>query len=191
MSYPPQGWQQPGYPPPPGYPPAGYPPPGYGPGGPYGPPRQSTAMAYVAALLFLPAVVYTYLAAVISWDGRTDNAHMLASTVGMAFSGELTGNVDFAIAASMSVASTALALALALLFRLGFIRWLLVGVAALVTAYYVYAVGYLLSEGAAEYVIMPIVALLLWVAPLVVALLPAVGRAMRGHRPPVAHGHWR
>ncbi|MBK1784800.1 hypothetical protein [Prauserella cavernicola] len=196
MNQPNPGWyQQPYQPQQPvhGYP-QQQPPPGYGYPPGYGPPRPSTAMAYVAAAFFLPAIAFTYIVAVISWDGTTDNLDALVATLGLAFTDDLTGNVDFAITFSISFASTVTLFAVLLCFRLGFVRWILVALAAIGSGYYVYAIIDLLSStGGGDYVGMPVVALLLWLVPLVGAALPATGRAMRGagQRPLVAHGHWR
>lgn len=173
----------------PGYPQQGYPmPPGYGP-----PRRPSTAMAYVATAFFLPAVIYSYIAAFMSWDGLTDNVDILVSTIGFAFSDDLTGNIDAAISVTISVASTVAALLVVLACRLGFVRWILAVIAGLVVGYYIYAIIYLLSNDAGDFVALPIVAMLLWLVPLVIVVLPPVGRAMRGYQPspPVAQGHWR
>ncbi|MFF5985590.1 hypothetical protein [Prauserella flavalba] len=178
--------QQPyGYPqqPPPGY--------GYPPG--YGPQRPSTAMAYVAAAFCVPAIAFTYIVAALSWSGPSaDNVDALVATLGVAFSDDITGNVDFAISFSISFASTMALFAVLLCFRLGFVRWIIAVLTGIAVVYYIYAIIDLLSNDGGDYVGMPIVALLLWVIPLVGAVLPVTGRAMRGARqgPPVAHGHW-
>ncbi|MEU6645923.1 hypothetical protein ABZ863_25710 [Saccharomonospora sp. NPDC046836] len=193
MSQPGQGWyqQQPPYPQQPyGY---GYgPPPGYG----Y-PHKPSTAMAYVAAGLFVPVIAFTYIVVAISWDGTPESEgdlHALVSVLGVAFSDDITGNVDFAITLSMIFASVTTLFAVLLACRLRAVRWVLVYLAANAVLYYLYAITDLLSNEAGDYVLLPIVALLLWVVPLVVATLPATGRAIRSARPagpPVAHGHWQ
>lgn len=176
--------QQPGYPPQQGYPM----PPGYGP-----PRRQSVAMAYVATVFFLPAVIYSYVAAFMSWDGiSADNVDIAVSTIGFSFADDLTGNIDFAISATITAASTVTVMLVVLAFRLGFMRWILAVIAGLVVGYYVFAIIDLLSHDAGDYVALPIVALLLWLVPLVIVVLPPVGRAMRGYRPsaPVPPGYW-
>lgn len=172
-----QLYQQYGYPPPPGY---------------GRPPGHSTTMAYVSALLFVPAVIYSYIAAIVAWDGVTvDNVYVTVSTIGLAFSDDVTGNVDFAIATTMTVASTVATFLVVLGFRIGFMRWVLAAIAGIVVVYYLYAIIDLLASGGGSYVGLPILALLLWVAPLVVVVLPAVGRAMRhsGRGPAVAQGY--
>ncbi len=183
----------PGYAPPPGYPPqpqAGYPPqPGYypapGPGQqPYGyasyPPAQhrpATAMPiYLTALLFLACAVFTLIIALTNWFG-TPGPNAVAALVGLSFSGDITGNVDFAISASMTVGCTTATVALLLFFRLAFARWILVGLGALVIIAYVVGVIDLSSNGAGDYIALPIVALVLWAGAVVVALLPITSRA--------------
>jgi hypothetical protein len=175
------------YPPQPGYPPPyGAPPPGYG----YYPPQRppSTAPAYLAAGLFLACGVLSLVFAIVSWDGTTSSGNMLAAVIGIVFSKETTDNVDFGISATMTVACTTLTFALVLLARLEFVRWILVVLGALVTFYYVYAVIYLLAHDAASVIGLAVVALLLWAAATVVAVLPATGRAMRGARPRQPYG---
>jgi hypothetical protein len=172
---------QPGYPQQPQYGPpghAGYP--GYGPPQPYGAP--GTAMAYVCAVLFLICGVLALVTAIVSWDGTTDNVEMVVATVGAAFSGEVTGNIDFAISATMTAACTTLTFAVLLFFRLDFVRWILGFVGGLVTAYYVYAMIKILSDGGGRFIAMLVVSLLLWAAATVLVLLPATGRAMRGYQ---------
>lgn len=172
---------QPGYPPQQGYGPPGYPYP-YG-----GPPPQGTAMAYVAAALFLPAIVYTYIVAFFGMDTSNvtgeGTAQFFSSLPGLAFSEDATGNQDFAIALSFSLASTALALALALCFRLGFVRWILAGLSIIAVGYYVYHVIWIFTDGDGSLAGLSFVALGLWLIPSVVVLLPATGKAMRGYRP--------
>ncbi|MFL6142808.1 MAG: hypothetical protein ACJ72N_13185 [Labedaea sp.] len=169
MSYPPGS----GYPPPYGVPPTGY---GYFPQRP-----PSTAPAYLTAVLFLACGAMTLVFALVSWDGTADNQDILAAVVGVVFSGDLTGNVDFAISAAMTVAcSTLFFAAILLLTRLGFLRWVLAVIGGIVTAYYLYAVIYLLTHHAAGVMGLVSVALLLWLGATVLAVLPVTGRAMRG-----------
>lgn len=193
MSYGPQ----PGYPPPPQYgpqhapqfgphyaseygPPPGYP--GYGP-----PQRPGTAAAYVCAGLFLICGVLALITAIVGWDGTATNVDMLVALVGAAFTEDVTGNVDFAVSATMTVACSTLVFALVLLTRLDAVRWLLGVVGGLVTVYYLYAIIKLLADGGAEFVALVLVSFLLWTAATVVALLPATGRAMRGFQRRLAH----
>jgi len=185
VSYgPPPGYpQQPQYGPPPGYP-------GYGPPQRYGPPQgtNSNALAYVSALLFVVCGVLALVATIIGWDGTAESPDLVVAIPGLAFSDDITGNVDFAISAGMTVACSTLTFALVLFFRLDFVRWVLGIIGALVTVYYVYAVIKLLSDGAGDFIAMVIVSLLLWAAATVVVLLPATGRAMRGYQRKLA-GH--
>ena len=175
------------YPPQPGYPPYGAPPPGYGYFQPQRPP--STVPAYLTAVLFLICGAMTLVFALISWDGTTGNQDILAAVVGVVLSGDLTGNVDFAISASMTVACTTITFAVILLARLGFARWVLAAIGGIVTAYYLYALIYLLTHHAASVIGLVVVALLLWLGATVLAVLPVTGRAMRGgarrYAPPV------
>jgi hypothetical protein len=165
VSYPPQpqyGWpqQQPGY--------------GY-----YQRP-PSTAPAYLTAVLFLACAAMTFVFTFMSWDGKTDTPEVLVSLVGFAFSGDLTRNVDFAISASMTVACTTTLFALLMLGRLRWVRWVLVVLGAIVTAYYVYGVIWLLSKELEDYIGVAIAALLLWLASTIMAAVPITGKAMRG-----------
>lgn len=171
--------------PPPGYGPQGYqsygpPPPGYG---PYGG-RPSTALAYVTAVVFVVCGGLALTLAIIGWDGSSDSVTMLLALVGAAFSEEVTSNLDFAISVSMTVACTTLLFALILFARLGFVRWILAVIGALVSAYYIYAIIWVLSHDGGEYIAMVLVSFVLWLAATVFAILPATGRAMRGRQAP-------
>ena len=174
MSYgPPPGYPQPQYGPPQGYP-------GYGPPQPYG--RPSTALGYVSALLFVVCGALALVATIIGWDGSADSPDLVIAIPGLAFSDDITGNVDFGISAGMTVACSTLTFALLLFFRLDFVRWVLGVIGALVTVYYVYAIIKLLSDDLGDYIAMVIVSFALWAAATVVVLLPATGRAMRGYQ---------
>ncbi|EHR63799.1 hypothetical protein [Saccharomonospora cyanea] len=176
--YPPQqpsspygaGWpQQPGHFPQPGHPGAG-------------PRPASPAMAYTAAALFVPAIVMAVIAAVIGWSGVPGNevqAGMYLSLFGLAFAYEITGNVDFAIAATVTLASTTAVFTLLVALRVNAFRWLLAVVGVVAVAYHGYAVVYLLGAGVGGLVVLPAVTLLFWVVPTLVVMLPPVGRAMR------------
>ncbi|WP_433265174.1 hypothetical protein ACQPZF_37170 [Actinosynnema sp. CS-041913] len=150
------------------------------PGQPYGVPRrQGPGLAILAGLAFLPAVLYTYISAIMSWDGSPDSLHVMASVLGLAFSEDITGNVDFAITVSMIVASLVLLLAIAQAVRAPVVRWVLATLGGLVVAYYVYAVIWMLSRGGSSFVALLLVALFLWLIPTFIAVLPPVGRATR------------
>lgn len=173
VSYPPQGYG------PQGYPPYGPPPPGYG---PYPPQRPSTALAYITAIMFVVCGALALILAIVGWGGADlDNIKMVVAMPGLAFSDDLTGNVDFAVSFTMTVACTTLTFALVLFARQEFARWILAVVGALVTVYYVYAIIDILStDGGGELIAMPLVSWLLWLGATVLAVLPATGRAMRG-----------
>ncbi|SFP26548.1 hypothetical protein SAMN02982918_1909 [Saccharomonospora viridis] len=185
-----------------GHPQSWYPPQQYPPQAPYGqaphplPPRRSgTAMAYVSAALFLPPVIMAFVSAAVGWSGTGIDSEtevgLVLSLVGLAFSEDVTGNVDFAIATTMTTACTVTALGFCLMFRLNVIRWILAVIGLLVVGYYVYALIDLLSNSFGELIILPLVTFVLWLVPTVVAMLPPVGRAMRRfgrHTPPGGYG---
>lgn len=177
VSYPPQGYPQP----------YGAPPPGYGPY-PYGG-RQSNALAYLTAMVFLVCGGLALLIAIIGWDGSSDNPDMIAALIGVAFTEDLTGNVDFAISATMTAACTTLVFALVLFSRLEFVRWILGFVGGVVTLYYSYAIIWLLSNDSGKVIAMVLVSWLLWLAATVLVLLPHTGRTMRGYQRKLASGY--
>jgi hypothetical protein len=170
VSYPPQGYG------PQGYPPYGPPPPGYGPYG-YGPP--SKALAYITAIVFIVCGGLALMSAIVSWDGTTEAVTIVLSVIGFAFKPENKTNFDFAIVITMIVAGTTLLFAVVMFARLEFVRWILAVLGALVTLYYIYAIIWILSHDGGEYIAMPLVAWLVWLAGTVLAVLPATGRAMR------------
>lgn len=188
---------QPGVPAQYGQPPAG---PGYGqPHGGFAPRGPSTAMAYVTAILYLPAIAILYLSAGVSTDPPQNEfgAHMNVTLTGLAFVDPSTDIVDAMIAVTFSYPSVLLLFVLLLFARLGFARWIAAGLGFLGFAYYAFAlvkflaIGYEVSSGSATYevtldiesAIFPaIVGLVLLVAS-ILAVLPATGRAMRGYRP--------
>jgi len=174
VSYPPQGYG------PQGYQPYGPPPPGYGPYG-YGPP--SKAPAFITAILFIVCAALALVYAIVGWDGTSDNGTIMAALIGVAFTEDLTGNVDFAISASMTVACTTLLFGLVMFTRLEFVRWILAVIGSLVTVYYIYAIIWILSHDAGEYIAMALLSWLLWLAATVLAVLPLTGRAMRKRTP--------
>lgn len=139
-------------------------------------------MAYVAGLLFVLCGGLALMLAIIGWEGTSDNATMLAALVGLAFSDDLTGNIDFAIAVTMSVACTSIVFGLVMFARLEFVRWILGFVGGVVTVYYIYAIIWILSNDGGEFIAMALVSLLLWLSATVLVLLPHTGRAMRGYQ---------
>jgi hypothetical protein len=84
----------------------------------------------------------------------------------------------------MTVACSTLTFAALLTTRLGFVRWILVSIGAIVAIYYLVALVYLVGNDAARYVSVALLALFLWSAATVIAVLPATGKAMRGWSPP-------
>jgi hypothetical protein len=149
---------------------AGYPRPVYG---------QRTAPAYGAAALFFACAILSFVLAAVSWDGVV-SPHFGAAVIGVVFSNRLTGNIDFGISATMTVACTTLTCAAVLVARLAFARWILIGIGAIVSVYYVIALVYLLSIDAARFVGGVLIALFLWLAATVISALPTTARAMRG-----------
>ena len=139
-------------------------------------------MAFVSAGLFLIAGILALVTAIVGWTGTSDNPDLVVALIGLAFSEDLTGNVDFAISFTMSVACTTLTFALLLLARLDWVRWILAFVGALTTVYYLYAIIWVLSNDGGEVIAMVIVSFLLWTAATVVVLLPHTGHAMRGYQ---------
>jgi hypothetical protein len=175
VSYPPQGHPPGGY--------QSYGPPPYGHGQYPDRPAPTTAPAYVSATVFLVCGALALMLAIIGWNGSSDNPDMIAALVGVAFTDDLTGNADFAISTTMTVACTTLTFALVLFSRLGFARWVLAFVGGVVTLYYLYAVIWLLSNDAGEVISMTLVSWVLWLTATVLVLLPHTGRAMRGRYP--------
>ncbi|PSL58632.1 hypothetical protein B0I31_101853 [Saccharothrix carnea] len=170
----------------PGQPYPGQPPVGY-PGGPQahpgGPKPPSKAFAVVSALLFLPNVILLYVVSMpFVADGRP-SPHFWVSLIGVPLSEEVTGNVDFAVSVSLTVASVVLVLAVLLACRVPGVRWALLGIALVAVANYVYVVIDILANIPGEFVVLPAIALLLWLVSGLVAALPPVGRAMRGAKP--------
>lgn len=144
-------------------------------------------MAYVVVGLFLVCGGFTLLTAV-TW--AEEDPYLTLSMVGSAFTEDLTGNRDFAISASFTVACTTMSFALVMIARLEFVRWVLGFIGGLTAIYYIYAVSWLLSNNGEDYVLLPILAFLLWAAATVTVLLPATAKAMRGYQNKLALGHY-
>lgn len=157
--------------------------PAYGPafGAPVAGPVPNPAVAFASAALFIACSIMTFVFAFSAWGG-SGSPHLAAGLVGIVFSDEVTGNADFAISATMTVACSTMTFALALFARLNALRWLLVAIGALVTVYYFFALLYIAANGGVRFVAMPTFALLLWAAATAVALLPATANAMRRPR---------
>jgi hypothetical protein len=144
--------------------------------------RPSTAPAYACAVIFVACSLLSFILAVASWSG-TGNLHFMAAVIGVVFSDKLTGNIDFGISATMTVACSTLTFALLLMTRLGLVRWILFSIGTIVSIYYLVALVYLVGQDAAGYVSVALLSLFLWSAATVIAVLPATGRAMRGRSP--------
>jgi hypothetical protein len=181
VSYPPPGYGPQGYQPH-GAPPPGYPP--YGHGG-----RPGTSLGYVTAILFLVCGALALMLALAGWSGSAEDPDLTVALVGLAFTEDITGNIDFAISATMTVACTTLTFGLAMFARLEFLRWVLAVVGGITTVYYVYAIIWVLSEDAGEYIGMVLVSWVLWLGATVVAVLPQTGRAMRGKQRQFMQGY--
>ncbi len=143
------------------------------------PAKPSNAMAYASAILFGMCSVLTLVVALISWDGRTRNVNVLVSVPGMAFSRDITGNVDFAITVSMIIMGVTALLALLRAFRLWLARVLLGVVGGIVVLYFVYALIKLVADGGGDYAAPLVLSLLLWLVAEVMTLLPLTKQAMR------------
>lgn len=188
-----------------GYGGPGYGAPGYGQPGPwFGARGPSTAMAYVTAIAFLPAIAMLYLSAAVSTDPTPGDfaAHMRVLLTGSAFVDMSTDVVDAMIAVTFSYPSVLLLCAVLLLARLGVARWAAAVLGFLGFAYYVYApvkltmLGFEAGAGersvrvelAAEYATFPLIVASVLLVASIVAVLPATGRAMRGYRPKTPMG---
>jgi hypothetical protein len=133
---------------------------------------------YAACGVFTACALVSLVFALVNWSGD-GSARSLAGVIGIVLSGRITGNIDFGISATMTVACTTFTLALLLLARLAFARWALVLIGAVVAVYYLYAVGYLVSHDAAGLAGVPAVAALMWGGATVLAALPPTTRALR------------
>jgi hypothetical protein len=148
------------------------------PGFPPPPARPSTAPAFACAALFLAGALQSFVFALTTW-GSDSNPHLLAALIGIVFSGDITGNADFAVSATMTVACATTTFALALFARLTVVRWILAAIGGTVTVYYFFALLYIAANGGGRFIAVPAVAMLLWAAATAVALLPATAKAMR------------
>jgi hypothetical protein len=142
------------------------------------PKRVNPLPAYITGLLFVGCALLSFVLALVSWDG-TGSPYVLAAVVGMLYSGRVTGNVDFGISLTMTVACTTLTFAVIVLARLAFARWFLAAFGGLVAAYYACAIVYLVAHDAVRLVGVPLVALFLWTAATGMALAPFTAKAMR------------
>jgi hypothetical protein len=148
----------------------------------YPPPAPpATAPAYIAAALFAACALVSFVLAFASWSGKAD-PHVMAGVIGVVQSRRFTGNIDFGISATMTMACTTLTFAVVLLARVSLARWVLMVVGGIVAVYYLAAITVLLARGGAALIGLPAGALLLWLGATVVTALPATARAMRGWR---------
>ncbi|MEV6237886.1 hypothetical protein [Lentzea sp. NPDC051838] len=145
-------------------------------------PRPSVAPAFLAGgLWLLVAVLCFVLAALNSEDGKgvAQTPEAAVALLGLAFGRGVIGNGDPAIVATYVAGGVVLLLTALLMARLGFARWILAGLGFLVSAYYVFAVIRLAVNHGGTLIIVPGIALLLWLAASMVAVIPPVGKAMR------------
>jgi hypothetical protein len=167
--HPNQGWPQQ---------PQGYGPPPQG----YGPAKPSTVPAFLAgALWLLVSVLCFVLAGLNSAHGKgvRQTPEAAVALLGLAFPRSVIGNGDPAIVATYVAGGVVLLFTALLLARLGFARWILAGLGFLVIAYYFFAIIRLTINHGGTLIIVPGVALMLWLAATMVSVVPPVGRAMR------------
>ncbi|MEU2030469.1 proline-rich domain-containing protein [Nocardia amamiensis] len=155
---------------------------------PYPQRSPSPAMAYVSGGLFMLCVllcavlVVSGLAVVPGWDGPyLHNGSMLDALIGAALVEYTTGSLDFAVYVTIIVGGVSAVFTILLVVRRGFARWILAGIGALVSLYYVYGLIRLVDLGAAaEHFTWIGIAQLVWLTATVTTLLPGTSRAMRG-----------
>lgn len=126
----------------------------------------------VSALCFV-------LAGLNSDKGVRQTPEAAVALLGMGLPRSLIGNGDAAIAATYVAGGVVLLLAALLFARLGFARWILAALGFVVVGYYIYFVVRVSLIHVSSILIVPVVALLLWLVATVVSVLPPVGRAMR------------
>ncbi|MDX8052683.1 hypothetical protein SK571_25140 [Lentzea sp. BCCO 10_0798] len=142
--------------------------------------RPSVASAFLAGgLWLLVAVLCFVLAGLNSADGIRQTPEAAVALLGPAFGRGFIANGDPAIVATYVAGGVVLLLAALVIARLGFARWILAGLGFLVCAYYVFAVVRLTIDHGGTLIIVPSIALMLWLAASMVSVLPPVGRAMR------------
>jgi hypothetical protein len=132
---------------------------------------------YLSAVLFLACSALSFILAFANWDGSQGSAAVIGALPGLSFSGDISGNIDFAISATMTVACSTAAFAVLQMFRLAFARWILVVIGAVVVIAYIYQLVDLLSNEGGDFIGLLILALALWIAAVVVAVLPVTNRA--------------
>lgn len=127
----------------------------------------------------LVSVLCFVLAGLNTDEGVRQTPEAAVALLGLAFGRDVIGNGDAAIAATYTAGGVVLLLAGLLFARLGFARWILAALGFLVTGYYVFAVIRLTINHGGTLIIVPGVALMLWLAASMVSVLPPVGKAMR------------
>ncbi|OQO90541.1 hypothetical protein B1813_13345 [Saccharomonospora piscinae] len=150
-------------------------------------PERGSRLVSLAAVLFVPAVIYSCLGSAVVWTGWTTGDELgialVLSLLGLVFPEDPNAAAGVCAVVTIVVALVVATLAVLLPLRIALVRPALTALSWLVVAYQGYAVAVLLSEGVAEqgmiYVVLPVVALLLWLLPSVVVSLPGVGRALR------------
>ena len=145
-------------------------------------PRPSTAPAFLlGALWLLVSVLCFVLAGLNSAHGKgiRQTPEAAVALLGLAFGRGFIGNGDPAIVATYVAGGVVLLFAALLFARLGFARWILAGLGIFVVAYYVFAIVRLTINHGGTLIIVPGVALMLWLAATMVSVIPPVGRAMR------------
>jgi hypothetical protein len=146
------------------------------------PPRPSIAPAFLAGGLWLVVSVLCFVLAGLNSEqgkgvGQTPEAAV--ALIGIILPHDVIGNGDAAIAATYTAGGVVLLLTALLFARLGFARWILAGLGFLVSIYYVVAIVRLAVNHAGTFIIVPGIALLLWLAASMISVIPPVGKAMR------------
>ncbi len=129
----------------------------------------------------LVSVLCFVLAGLNSADGKgaRQTPEAAVALLGLALPRSVIGNGDPAIVATYVAGGVVLLLAGLLFARLGFARWVLAALGSVIFGYYVYVVVRIAINHVSSIIIVPVVALLLWLVAVVLSALPATGRAMR------------
>ena len=151
------------------------------PGQPYpGQPRPpSKAMAVVSGLLYLPGTLLA-LAGSISLATRGALGYDLWGAVLMPPFPRFVIGFDLVVTISFVLPGLALVLAVLLMARVPGVRWALVAISLVAAVHYGMLLANIMSALPPTRGIMPAVGLVLWLVAGLVAVLPPVGRAMRG-----------
>lgn len=174
----------------------------YGPPMPYGywgPKPPSRTGAAISAVLFIACAVVSGIIAIAGWSMiekcsggsgngplicyMPKNVELFVATIGQRFDPEAIDlGWPWPRMVTMVIAVLVLVLALALLAGADAARWLLAIIAVPIAAYYVYVLIYLFTHDAGEFTAMVFVALIVWLAAVVVVFLPPVSRGMTSYR---------